>query len=106
MDSLTSAWGINMADLGTEGTTYARQRLELVSVGDEAGFIVSVPAPGVPAYRGQGDTDYLCASCGALLCQGVTLGLFANVVFRCGCGALIRLPPIPGVHTGRLSPFE
>jgi hypothetical protein len=51
--------------------------------------IVVPPGPGGgPAYRGPGPADYLCGECGAVLCDGVSLGMFNALAFACRCGAL------------------
>ena len=65
-----------------------RVALAVVELDDARGVIVPHRRDGFVAYRGQGPTDYACGHCGRLLAIGVAAGMFRNLAFSCGCGAL------------------
>lgn len=66
--------------------------LEIVGPLDAKGFIVPTPTPWTPAFEGLGDVDYVCGSCGRVVCRSVKRGLFAGMIFRCvGCNKLNRV---------------
>jgi hypothetical protein len=71
-----------------------RQRvvLEVVDHAQLRGFVVPARPEGGPAFRGMGAVDYACGQCARLLAIGVRRGLFMTLVFRCGCGAMNRVP--------------
>ena len=49
---------------------------------------------GAPAFRGYSEMDYVCGSCGMVICDGIRPGAFAGIVFHCGaCGELNRVAP-------------
>jgi hypothetical protein len=64
-----------------------RLMLKVVEPGERRGFVIS-PLQGAAAYRGSGDADYVCGTCGALLAVGVRRRMFLSFVFACPCGAL------------------
>ena len=37
----------------------------------------------IPAFRGEGDVDYLCGKCGATLAEKVRRGQIKNIVVHC-----------------------
>ncbi len=45
-----------------------------------------------PIFQGMAEADYLCGSCGTVLCAGIGAGRLAGVVFRCLCGGVNRVP--------------
>lgn len=45
------------------------------------------PKHDAPVYKGAGDTDYLCGSCGALLLESIDATQWREVLVRCRCGA-------------------
>ncbi len=74
-------------------TVSSRHRfsLSVVAHRDMPAIVVPPGRGGGPAYRGPGEVDYVCGGCGAVLCDGVSLGMFAALSFACRCGALNRL---------------
>ena len=87
---------LEVSSQGSEGArdvgASLRERVALhpVDLADAAGLII--PSNRSAMYRGWGDVDYVCGTCGALLCIGVRRGLFRALLFACGCGALNRVP--------------
>jgi hypothetical protein len=71
--------------------------LEVVERDLSRGFAVPAREDGSPAFRGCGPTDYACGHCGSLLVIGVRQGAFENLVFRCSCGAMNRVPVPPAL---------
>ena len=69
-----------------------RLALEIVDLGDAAGFVIPANRDRSAVYRGWGDLDYACGNCGALVCIGARRGLFWSLLFSCTCGALNRVP--------------
>jgi hypothetical protein len=53
--------------------------------------IVPVRTDG-PIFQGSGQIDYVCAQCGAVICQGAYVGMFKALSFRCVCGELAHVP--------------
>ena len=46
-----------------------------------------------PAFRGEGDTDYICGGCGTLIAEKVRHGQIRNIVVRCPkCGQYNEFP--------------
>ena len=46
-----------------------------------------------PAFRGEGDADYICGDCGALIAEKVRRGQIRNIVVRCPkCGQYNEFP--------------
>lgn len=46
-----------------------------------------------PAFKGQGDTDYICGNCGAILAGKVRQGQIRNIVIHCpNCGQYNEFP--------------
>jgi len=46
-----------------------------------------------PTFKGGGDVDYLCGSCGALIAEKVRRGQIRNIVVRCPkCGQYNEFP--------------
>jgi hypothetical protein len=64
------------------------QRLAVIARCDTPTIVVPPGRGGGPAYRGPGEVDYLCGECGAVLCDGVMLGMFQALAFACRCGAV------------------
>jgi hypothetical protein len=71
-----------------------RERIVLatLSIGGRAAVVVPPGMAGAPIYRGPGRVDYLCGQCGAVLCDGVSPGMFSSLAFACRCGAVSALP--------------
>jgi hypothetical protein len=46
----------------------------------------------VPLFIGEGDLDYGCPCCHAVVCQGIAAGDLAGVVVSCACGAVNQVP--------------
>ena len=54
---------------------------------------IVLPTAARAALRGQGDTDYTCASCGKILLRRVLDKEIRNMVFKCPlCGMHSRIP--------------
>jgi len=55
------------------------------------------PTPGSvkPLFRGNGDTDYLCGNCGAVIAanMGPTQHVIVDTAVCSGCGAENEFPP-------------
>ncbi len=52
-----------------------------------------------PIFQGQGNIDYVCGRCAALILHRVSLKNARGLVFECICGAYNVLPtnlPVPG----------
>ena len=62
--------------------------LAVLPAGDVPAVVVPPGLVGVPVYRGPGWVDYLCGGCGAVLCHGVSRGMFTSLAFGCRCGAV------------------
>ncbi len=46
-----------------------------------------------PAFRGEGDTDYICGGCGTLIAEKVRSGQIRNIVVCCPkCGQYNEFP--------------
>ena len=46
-----------------------------------------------PAFKGEGEVDYMCGSCGALIAEKVRLGQIRNIVVHCPkCGQYNEFP--------------
>ena len=46
-----------------------------------------------PAFRGEGDTDYICGDCGTLIAEKMRRGQIKNIVVRCPkCGQYNEFP--------------
>lgn len=65
--------------------------LSVIPTGAAPAVVVPPGLAGVPIYRGPGGVDYLCGRCGAVLCDGVSRGMFASLAFACRCGAVNAL---------------
>jgi hypothetical protein len=70
----------------TPAETRRRVVLKPVAPLEATGLII--PYRRDARYRGYGEADYLCGSCGSLLCIGVRPGMFQCLAFACGCGTL------------------
>jgi hypothetical protein len=72
------------------GSRSPREQVTLRVLPADAVPAVVVPPGlgGVPVYRGPGWIDYLCGQCGAILCHGVSRGMFLSVAFACRCGVV------------------
>ena len=87
-----------MGDMGTgrsralAGALRERVALKLVEPRDARGLIIPGRRDGSVLYRGNGEADYACGSCGSLLCIGVRPGMFQALAFACKCGALNQVP--------------
>jgi len=47
----------------------------------------------VPAFKGDGDTDYVCGQCGVVLADKMRQGQVQNIVVRCPkCGKYNEFP--------------
>ncbi len=73
-------------------TVRRRIVLKRVSPFEATGVIVRVRRGGGALYRGHGHADYVCGSCGSLLCIGVRPGMFRSLAFACLCGAVNQVP--------------
>jgi hypothetical protein len=65
--------------------------LAVLPRGGEPAVVVPPGLAGVPVYRGPGWVDYVCGACGAILCCGVSRGMFSSLAFACQCGAVSAL---------------
>jgi len=46
-----------------------------------------------PAFKGEGDSDYICGNCGAILAEKIRRGQIKNIVVRCPkCGQYNEFP--------------
>ena len=46
-----------------------------------------------PAFKGEGDVDYICRNCGAILAEKVYRGQIRNIVVHCPkCGQYNEFP--------------
>jgi len=67
-------------------------KLEIILKPSEGTRTVMEPKV-VPAYNGDGDTDYICGKCGALLADKIRKGQVQNIVVRCPkCGQYNEFP--------------
>jgi hypothetical protein len=68
----------------------SRQTFQLTVISPRETLAIVVPPGrgGGPVCRGPGEVDYLCGECGAVLCDGVSRGMFRVLTFSCHCGAL------------------
>jgi len=66
-------------------------RLELVPGPREDALPVEGEPTG-PVFLGDGELDYVCASCFTLVCAGISQGDLAGILVRCACGSVNRVP--------------
>ncbi len=52
----------------------------------------AIRANGAPVFVGDSTVDYVCGSCGFLLCIGMRHGDLGGLAFTCRCGATNRVP--------------
>ena len=46
-----------------------------------------------PAFKGEGDSDYICGNCGAILAEKIRQGQIKNIVMYCPkCGQYNEFP--------------
>jgi len=46
-----------------------------------------------PAFKGEGDSDYICGNCGAVLAEKIRRGQIKNIVIHCPkCGQYSEFP--------------
>jgi len=53
---------------------------------------VDAPNADGPVFIGEGALDYACASCFAVICEGIAPGDLAGIAVRCSCGTVSRIP--------------
>lgn len=81
---------------GAFAATVERLELEPLARAEEATVPMRATRSGAPVFAGNGAIDYVCASCGHVLCKRMRSGQLAGLVFSCsGCGGLNRVPPAP-----------
>lgn len=47
----------------------------------------------LPAFQGEGDSDYACGACGEVIAEAVQVGQFQALGFHCPCGRYSE-PPV------------
>ncbi len=67
-------------------------RMELVPGGCHDALPVDAPNADGPVFIGEGALDYACASCFAVICEGIAPGDLAGIAVRCSCGTVSRIP--------------
>jgi hypothetical protein len=72
-----------------------RRRVPLELIGAATPNATVIRAKGdAPLFQGVAEADYVCGSCGAVLCSGIGIGRLAGFLFECWCGAVNRVPPL------------
>jgi hypothetical protein len=76
----------------TRGQARERVRMELLPEKPNPRSTSIICCEVLPAIRGQGTVDYLCAGCGAVVCESLDEGQVQNLVFECPeCHAFSRV---------------
>jgi len=65
-----------------------KYNLEVIPEPEKNTRVILVNINKIPVFKGQGDDNYYCGSCGFLLCEKIHRTQIKNIVLKCpGCKA-------------------
>jgi hypothetical protein len=68
------------------------QRLDAVEGACDDALPVMCRRPRGPVFIGEGELNFVCRECLAIVCEGIAPGDLAGIAVRCSCGAVGRMP--------------